>query len=276
MKLLILNRVGNKSLFNEAMNLLVSCKGNKLILGYGYIAEEPIKELVKNIKYGFKDVEGDKEVIIIGYQRGQKPCNMNKDFIDYKMDELVNYYKDNLRNITTDKSACKKRSEVNYNNDIHYNNLFSAVEFLVKELSSDGINTTLLIKKENNTSYKKIQYHKKIAIKISDEKISMCIIGSSNLTLPAYEDNKDYNQEVDILLWNAFNKEIDESKILNTFCKENEILKQIIEEKNIELDEDILNPITKIDYKIDNDLDIFMKTILDEIETQGRFYKKTW
>lgn len=82
-------------------------------------------------------------------------------------------------------------------------------------------NVRLLIAKKEN-------YHKKVAIKSNKSYDStvipnICIIGSSNLTRPTFEDKYPYfNQELDIVFWRDISsKEIQEEKELE--CEQNEL-----------------------------------------------------
>ena len=197
MKIKILNRDGSKSLYNKAINNVIKCKGDTLILAYGYISDSIIddKDFISNIEQGFEGIE-KKEIIIVGCKADGKYSNLNEENV---IDELYdNVYQNYYNNGTSAKPEIAKFFDVCYK--------------LKSKLKN--VEITFLLKKQNEYGY--IQYHKKIAIKIKDSRPVVALIGSSNLTIPAYQDNRDYNQEIDVLLWNSFDDKLNKD-IMDSF-----------------------------------------------------------
>lgn len=67
MRFIVLNRTGADSLFRLAMKEVLKTKGDKLILGYGYLEPNVMakKSFINNLKLGFK-LSKQKEIILIG------------------------------------------------------------------------------------------------------------------------------------------------------------------------------------------------------------------
>lgn len=85
------------------------------------------------------------------------------------------------------------------NNENDYSKYMQAIKKIKSHFPRGDLR--LLIKQKNK--YGNRQYHKKLALKITDNHTVLALLGSSNIS-SATLDDKPYNQEVDILLWNSF------------------------------------------------------------------------
>lgn len=213
MRNIILNRMGNESLFSKALIDICSTPGDQLILAYGYLSLGVIKDesFIKAIETGFANNKKPKKIIIIG--------SYNNSYSEYIV--AANYLK----------------------------NKFKGIDLEV---------------------YIKPKYHKKIAIKRNcDEtkkeiyeksEVIKAIIGSSNITEPAYSSNNKYlNQEVDVFMFNSF--KIDILSIQNTIqnlYKSNKSYESKAKLTNNIIDEiNLLNNrnSTSINFRLDLELD---------------------
>lgn len=157
--------------------------------------------------------------------------------------------------------------------DNNYRRHIKAAKYLDSEFQNLKIKVII---KDKNETYR--NYHKKLAIKFTrfnkELKPSMALIGSSNFTWPAYNEDKDYNQELDILLWNRYVLEGDTSSIKNFRKKELDMLKRLRVGESKKLTEGDLYYIDKyeemlnlLDIKgIDLRLELELRDIINEIE----------
>lgn len=227
----ILNRSGCTSLFKRGLHEVILGQGNKLVLGYGYLTQNVITEIIDDDredhdrdstftrvlkKWIDSDNKSEKEIIIIG--------NNEEDYSDYI--KVAKYMNDTFSNLKI----------------------------------------KVIIKDKNRGGYR--QYHKKLAIKFTEFKgnlkPSIALIGSSNLSRSTYVD-KDYSQEVDILLWNRFVLENDTEDIKYARKKELEMLKRIGKHSNyINMYDGLLDLIDSAG--IDFGLELQLEDIIYEIE----------
>lgn len=226
MRCIILNRVDEISLYKRALHKVLKTRGNTLILGYGYISDGIFSEetFIKAIEEGFNDTNEINEIILLG-------C---KDI------DCRKYIR-----------AAKKLEEK-----------FKGV--VIKLLIKDWEDSKFKDKKTKENLRR--AYHKKVAIKLDRKKdenddytIKIGLLGSSNLTNPAYRDNieKHYgkvwkyetNSELDILIWNP--NEIDEDFKIN-INKESEKL-------------EILSYLDRSKYKIDLPITLQLYEIVNEV-----------
>lgn len=229
MRCIILNRVDGKSLYKRALHEVLKTKGDTLILGYGYISDNIFLEetFIRAVKEGFNGTNEINEIILVG-------CK-NVDCRDYI--NVAEKLEENFKGV------------------------------VIKLLIKDWEDSKYLDKNTNEKIRR--AYHKKVAIKLDRRKnenddytIKIGLLGSSNLTNPAYRDstetyidkygkitNYEVNSELDILMWNPY--EIKED------------LKNNINRKTKNLG--IIGNLDKSKYKLDLSSTLQLHAIINEV-----------
>lgn len=233
MRYSILNRTGATSLFKRGLHEVILSPGNKLVLGYGYLEQNVITEIKDDEK-----IESGEE------------------------DEST--FTRVLRQWIISENNSEKEIIIIGNNKPDYSNYIKVAKYMNDTFSN--LKIKVMIKNKNAAGYR--QYHKKLAIKFTDFKgdlkPSVALIGSSNISEGTYVD-KNYSQEVDILLWNRFILEEDTENIKFARKKELEMLKRIGKHDNyIRQYGGLLDIIDNAG--IDFGLEIQLQDIIKEIE----------
>lgn len=150
------------------------------------------------------------------------------------------------------------------NNEANYSEYIRIAKYLDDTFSN--LKIKVIIKDLNEWNNR--QYHKKLAIKFTKNnnkfKPSMALIGSSNFSRATYVD-RDYSQEVDILLWDRCILEDNKKNIKNVRTKEREMLRRLERNQDyIDEYEKILNLIDRVG--IDFRLELQLEDVINEIE----------
>ena len=241
MRYTILNRTGSTSLFKRALHEVILAPGDRLVLGYGYLYENVIKDIIDD-------------------ERELPTEDEDSTFIRV------------FREWVNSKNKSEKEIIIIGNNEDDYSEYIRVAKYLDDTffddiLLSSNLKIKVIIKDLNEWNNR--QYHKKLAIKFTRDnnnefKPIMALIGSSNFSTATYVD-RDYSQEVDILLWDRYILEDNKKGIKNVRAKEREMLSRL--EKNedyMDKYEKILNLIDSVG--IDFRLELQLEDVINEIE----------